>query len=83
MEELDAMKKEAWMKQTDFMGDRFVDAAGKEINREQLLLGYKYLIIIYTASWCGGCLAFKGNMKSYYEKWNELDKPAEDRPKNV
>ena len=78
MEKLDAVKKDAWMKQTDFMGDKFVNAAGKEINREQLLYGYKYLIIVYTASWWGGCLPFKDNMKAYYEKWNELDKPEKD-----
>ena len=29
------------------------------------------LLIVHTAAWCGGCLTFKNNLKTYYEKWNE------------
>ena len=57
----------------DFVGDKFVDAAGKEKTREEAIGGYDLVMILYSASWWGGCTPFKNNLKQYYEKWNEND----------
>ena len=35
----------------DFVGDKFVDAAGKEMKREEAIGGYELIMILYTASW--------------------------------
>ena len=61
----------------EFLGDKFVNAAGRELNREEAVGGYALVMVLYSASWCGGCTAFKGNLKTFYESWNQ------DGAKNV
>ena len=35
----------------DFLGDKFVDAAGKEITRDDAVGGYALVMVLYSASW--------------------------------
>ena len=55
----------------DFLGDKFVKADGSECNREQAIGGYALTMIVYSASWWGGCTPFKNNLKNFYESWNK------------
>ncbi len=55
----------------EWIGDKFVDAKGKELTRQEAIGDYEHVMILYTASWCGGCTNFKNNMKNYYASWNK------------
>ncbi len=55
----------------DWLGDKFVDAAGKEMTREEAIGGYNLVMILYSASWWGGCTPFKNNLKQFYKSWNK------------
>ena len=56
---------------TDFLGSKFVDKDGKELGRDKAIDGYKLIMIVYSASWWGGCQPFKANLKNYYNTWNK------------
>ena len=48
----------------EFLGDKFIDKDGNELGPE-CIQGYKLIMIVHTASWCGGCLPFKYNLKEF------------------
>ena len=58
---------------TDFLGDTFVKCDGSKCGREELE-GYKLIMIVYSASWWGGCGPFKANLKNLYNEWNSSGK---------
>tara|TARA_B110000285_G_scaffold160927_1_gene179756 strand:+ start:16 stop:126 length:111 start_codon:yes stop_codon:yes gene_type:complete len=35
----------------DWIGDKFLDATGKEMNREEAIGEYDLVMILYSASW--------------------------------
>ena len=43
----------------------------KEISAEDALGGYKYILILYTSSWCPGCRHFNDTLKDCYVEWNK------------
>ena len=55
---------------TEFLGTEFVDAQGNKHGPE-VVEGYKLIMIVYSASWWGGCRPFKANLKTFYEAWNK------------
>ena len=55
---------------TDFLGDKFVDADGNNLDRNAIE-GFKLILIYYTAEFWGKCKAFKEILKQVYEKANE------------
>ena len=58
---------------TEFLGTKFVTADLKEVGREAVD-GYKLIMIVYSASWWGGCTPFKNNLKNFYAEWNKTEK---------
>ena len=42
-----------------------------EISAEEALVGYKYILILYTSSWCPGCRHFNDTLKDCYVEWNK------------
>ena len=54
----------------DWIGDKFLDASGTEMNREAAIGGYDLVMILYFASWWGGCIPFNDNLKTFYDTWN-------------
>ena len=54
---------------TDFLGTEFVDKDGNKVGVEAVE-GYKLIMVVYSASWWGGCTPFKSNLKNLYESWN-------------
>ena len=55
----------------DFLGDKFIDASGKEYTRADVLEGYKLVLLYITASWWGGCKPFGETLKEFYKVWNK------------
>ena len=49
------------------------DKAGNDV-AASTLNDYKLVMIVFTASWWGGCKPFKENLKKYYEEWNATEK---------
>ena len=36
----------------EWIGDKFVDAAGKELTRDEAIGGYDLVMILHMGSWC-------------------------------
>ena len=54
---------------TEFLGDKFTMGDGTECGREAVD-GYKLIMVVYSASWWGGCGPFKASLKNFYNTWN-------------
>lgn len=54
---------------TDWLPNKFVNVDGQELGKE-CVEGYDLIMVLYTASWWGGCKPFKASLKGLYEKWN-------------
>ena len=59
---------ENWMK--DILGEEFVDKDGNNLGADAVE-GYKLIMVVYSASWWGGCKPFKANLKNLYAEWNK------------
>ena len=57
---------------TEFLGESFVKADGTACGRE-VVDGYKLIMVVYSASWWGGCTPFKASLKNFYNTWNAGD----------
>tara|TARA_B110001450_G_C17441864_1_gene408298 strand:+ start:164 stop:376 length:213 start_codon:yes stop_codon:yes gene_type:complete len=57
----------------EWIGDKFVDAKGKELTRAEAIGDYEHIMILHSGSWCGGCNNFKNNLKDLYTNWNKND----------
>tara|TARA_B110000285_G_C14775105_1_gene445844 strand:+ start:125 stop:313 length:189 start_codon:yes stop_codon:yes gene_type:complete len=55
----------------EWIGDKFVDAAGKELTRDEAIGGYDLVMILHMGSWCQGCTNFKENLITLYNDWNK------------
>ena len=54
----------------DFLGTEFVNAAGDKLDASAVT-GYKLVMIVFSASWWGGCTPFKASLKNFYNEWNK------------
>ena len=54
----------------NFLGTEFVDKDGNKQGVESIS-GFKLIMVVYSASWWGGCGPFKANLKNLYEGWNK------------
>ena len=61
----------------DFLGDKFLNAADKELTREEAMGDYDLVMVLYTASWCQGCVTFNNNLQGMYAKWNKDGKKVQ------
>ena len=58
---------------TEWIPDTFVNADG-DVKKADVIDGYNLLMVVYSASWWGGCAPFKASLKKYYETWNKEGK---------
>ena len=56
----------------DYFPESYVNAAGEAVGKDAIM-GYKLVIVVYSASWWPGCTPFKNNLKEIYGKINAGD----------
>ena len=55
----------------EWIPDDLVNADNEKVTVEDKIKGYKLLMVVYSASWWGGCTPFKAMLKGHYEAWNK------------
>jgi glutathione peroxidase-family protein len=59
-----------------FLGTSFVKSDGTKVDLDYVTQG-KVLLVVYSASWWGGCKPFKENLKKLYAEWNKSERVIE------
>tara|TARA_B110000285_G_C14839301_1_gene474580 strand:+ start:102 stop:593 length:492 start_codon:yes stop_codon:yes gene_type:complete len=74
-------KKFDWLCNHKFIKSVKGGADGKTLIQEEVdawkhLEGYRYILLLYTSSWCPGCRHFNDILVDNYQVWNQYDAKA-------